>query len=110
MSTDYEKDLREGAKQMPAAAIRQMELVLKKIFKEKGIPYNIESLKACIVMCELFHPQIPPMYSEFVASSMLLMYALIGELETGMVVSSNLIIPKGNNEQHPPKTEGGNKG
>lgn len=108
MSSNYEKDLREGAKQMPAAAIRQMEVVLKKIFAEKGITYNVESLKACLVMCELFHPNLPPIYSEFIASSLLLLYALIDELETGMVVSSNLIIPKGKNEQHPPKTEGGN--
>lgn len=79
--------LTEAAKQMPAEAVRQMEKVLKDCFAEEKIPYDATHLKACLEMCHLIHPALPPMYGEFVASSILLLIRLIEEQDSGLVAS-----------------------
>ncbi len=87
MDDIQKKHMQDAAAQLPADAVRQMEVVVKKFFEEEGVPYDATHLKACKVMCHLFHPTLPPMYSEFVASSILLLIRLIEEEDTGLVAS-----------------------
>ncbi len=85
--------MKKMSEQMPKEAIRQMEKVLKRLFKEQGVTYDINSVRACLVMCSLILPNLPPMYSEFISSATLLLYRLIDEIEKGEIIS-DIIIPE----------------
>jgi hypothetical protein len=84
---DQRKELKDAAQQVPVEAVRNMEDVLKKFFEPDGVPYNAETLKASLQMCFLIHPNLPPMYSEFVGSCILILLRLIEEQESGLVGS-----------------------
>ena len=84
---EQRKYLSEASKQMPAEAVRKMGEVMRENFKEADIPYDASHLKACLELAHLVHPTLPPMYGEFVASSILLLIRLIEEEETGLVAS-----------------------
>ena len=87
MNDEQRKILKESAAQMPIEAVRQMETVLRRFFDESGTPYNVDTLNAALQMCLLIHPNLPPVYGEFVGSSILLILRLIEEAETGLVGS-----------------------
>lgn len=87
MNDDQRQILKESAQQMPVEAVRSMEVVLKQFFEQESIPYDESHLKACLQMCHLIHPNLPPMYAQFIASSILLLTRLIEESETGLISS-----------------------
>jgi len=84
---DYKEHLKKASKDMPPEAVRQMDKVLKSFFEEEGIPYDASHLKAALILGHLIHPNLPPVYGEFVASSILLLYRLIDEQESGLITS-----------------------
>lgn len=95
------------ARQLPAQGIRNLEKALKKFFDDRSIPYNKDTLGACLVMCNLISPQLPPVYGEFVAAAIMGIYRLMDEQTTGAIASDVLImpkpLPKKDDEQHPPE-------
>lgn len=91
---EVDKAMIELSKQLPVDAVRQMELVLKKFFVERNVPWSRDTLMACISIMSLTTPQIPPMYSEFMQTAVLLLYRLVDEQITGLVASgSDLVMP-----------------
>lgn len=84
---DQIEGLKESSKEVPIEAVRNMENVLKKFFASGDVPYNHDTLKASLEMCFLIHPNLPPMYSEFIGSCILILIRLIEENETGLVGS-----------------------
>lgn len=76
-----------AAKGMPPAAIAQLKKIMKENFADEDIPYDATHLKAALSVCHIFVPGLPPMYSEMITSSMLILMCLIDEEETGLIRS-----------------------
>ncbi len=87
MNDTQREGLKESAQQIPVEAVRQMEVVLKKFFEEENIPFDASHLKAALQMSFLIHPNLPPIYAQFIASSILILIRLIEEQESGLISS-----------------------
>ena len=87
MTNENKKELIEAAQQLPVEAVRQFEDTIKRFFESDGIPYNKDTLSACVTMAQLIHAGLPPIYATFSASSVLLLMRLIDEQNTGFVAS-----------------------
>ena len=94
MTPEQRKEMLETSQQMPVESVRQFELSVKKFFEEGNIPWNKDTLEACLVMNNLIHAGLPPMYGQFTATAALLLIRLIDELETGLIGSPIHVPPK----------------
>jgi len=84
----------ETSQQMPVEAVRQFEETVKKFFTDENIPWNRDTLEACLVMNNLIHAGLPPMYGQFTATSALLLIRLIDEVGSGLIGSPIHVTPK----------------
>lgn len=87
MTKQENDEILQAANQLPVEAVRQFETTIKKFFEEDGIPYNVDTLKACRTMANLTHAGLPPLYGQFTAASGLLLTRLIHESDTGLIAS-----------------------
>ena len=87
MNKEQRAEMLAVAQDMPVEAVRQFELSVKKFFEEENIPWNRDTLEACLVMNSLIHAGLPPMYGQFTATSALLLIRLIQEIDTGLIGS-----------------------
>lgn len=87
MTDQQKQEMLEAAKQMPAEAMVQFSSTIKKFFDEEKIPINEDTLRAALVMCNLIFSGLPPVYSQFVMSSILLITRMIDEQKTGLITS-----------------------
>ena len=94
MTPEQRKEMLETSQQMPVESVRQFELSVKKFFEEGNIPWNKDTLEACLVMNNLINAGLPPLYSQFTLTAALLLVRLIEELNTGLVGSPVHIEPK----------------
>lgn len=92
---ENKEELKKMSKEMPGQAVRQMEVVLKRMYAEENVPYDVSHLKASLQTCHLILPNLPPVYAQFISSAVLLLYRLIEELETGEIASP-FVMPKKN--------------
>lgn len=84
---DLDKQMTELAQGLPVEAVRKMEKVLKRLYSERDLEYNKTSLVASLVILQLTIPTLPQMYAEMMQASMLILYRLIHEQDTGLVES-----------------------
>ena len=94
MTPETRKEMLATSQEMPIEAVRQFELSVKKFFDEENIPWNRDTLEACLVMNNLIHAGLPPMYGQFTATSALLLIRLIEEIDTGLIGSPVHVPPK----------------
>ena len=67
--------------------VRQLEKILKDSFAGHGVPYGKEAIIACIAGLEITIPTIPMRYAQESQATLLLLYRLLDEAETGLVQS-----------------------
>jgi len=87
MTTDTDREMTKLSHELPAEVVRRLEEMLKKSFEIRGTPYNRETLLACISILEITIPTLPMMYAEFFQATLLILYRLIEEQDTGLISS-----------------------
>ena len=87
MNDELKKQMVALANELPVEAARQLEKILKDSFAGHGVPYGKEAIIACIAGLEITIPTIPMRYAQESQATLLLLYRLLDEAETGLVAS-----------------------
>lgn len=85
--SSFNEEMKNAAREMPIEAVRQAEKTIRSFFDEAKVPWNTDTLSACMEMTKLIHSGLPPIYGQFTAAMMLNLIRLLEELETGLIGS-----------------------